>query len=102
MGANRQVINESWDDAATFAEWLSKETGLASSQPTEAQWEYFARAGTKGRYRTGKQWRENATNCSECGNSWDNRMKAPVGSFPPNPWGIYDTAGNVAEWTLDD
>jgi formylglycine-generating enzyme required for sulfatase activity len=100
--SNRPVMNVSWDDANAFAEWLSNESGLTASLPSEAQWEYFARAGTTGRFWTGKTLRKNSANCRECGSQWDNQMTAPVGSFKPNPWGLYDTAGNVAEWTLDD
>lgn len=99
---NRPVINVSWQDAMDFAQWLSNELGLRFSLPTEAQWEYFARAGTKGNYWTGKKLPQNAANCRDCGSRWDEKMTAPVGSFQPNPWGIYDTMGNVAEWTLDD
>jgi formylglycine-generating enzyme required for sulfatase activity len=99
---NRPAINVSWQDAMDFAQWLSNELGLSFSLPTEAQWEYFARAGTKGNYWTGKKLPPDAANCRDCGSRWDGKMTAPVGSFQPNPWGIYDTAGNVAEWTLDD
>ena len=98
----RPVINVSWDDANAFAVWLSAKTGLNFSLPSESQWEYFARAGTTSRYWTGDTLPKNIANCQECGSAFDNRMTAPVGSFKPNPWGLYDTAGNVAEWTLDD
>ncbi|MCK4509931.1 MAG: SUMF1/EgtB/PvdO family nonheme iron enzyme, partial [Desulfuromonadales bacterium] len=99
---NRPAIYVSWEDAQAFAEWMSTETGLNFSLPSESQWEYFARAGTTSRYWTGGSLEKNKANCRECGSKWDNRMTAPVGSFRPNQWGLYDTAGNVAEWTLDD
>lgn len=99
---NRPVINVSWDDAVAYTDWLSKKTGLSLSLPSEAQWEFFARAGSKKRYWTGSKMPKNSANCSNCGSQWDRKMTAPVGSFAPNRWGIYDTAGNVSEWTLDD
>jgi len=99
---NRPVINVSWDEANAYALWLSEQSDFRFSLPTEAQWEYFARAGTTGKYWTGRKLPKNSANCAECGSKWDNKTTAPVGSFKPNPWGIYDTAGNVAEWTLDD
>lgn len=99
---NRPVVNVSWDDANAYAAWLSKETGLNFSLPSEAQWEYFARAGSSGKYWTGRKLLKNSANCLDCGSQWDGKMTAPAGSFPPNRWGVHDTAGNVAEWTLDD
>jgi len=99
---NRPVMNVSWHDANAFAQWLRRELKLNFNLPTEAQWEYFARAGTTTRFWTGNTLPINNANCSECGSEFDNRMTAPVGSFKPNPWGLYDTAGNLAEWTLDD
>jgi formylglycine-generating enzyme required for sulfatase activity len=99
---DRPVINVSWDDAVAFTEWLGSETGLNVSLPSEAQWEYLARAGTTGRYWTGDSLPKNMANCRECGSKWDNQKTAPVGSFPANPWKIHDTMGNVAEWVLDD
>ncbi len=96
------VINVSWEDARAMADWLSKRTGLPISLPSEAQWEYFSRAGTSTTYWTGKKLPPRFAVCANCGTRWDEKLPAPVGSFPPNSWGIYDTAGNVAEWTLDD
>ena len=98
----RPVINITWHDANDFAKWLSSELSLNFNLPTEAQWEYFSRAGTNGNYWSGNKLPPNLANCRGCGSEWDDRMTAPVGSFKPNPWGLFDTAGNVAEWTLDD
>lgn len=98
----RPVTNVSWHDAKAFADWLSKRNKLNFSLPSEAQWEYAARAGTASAFWTGSNLRPNHANCRECGSEWDNRSTAPVGSFPPNRWGIYDMTGNVVEWTLDD
>lgn len=99
---SRPVINVSWHDANAYAEWLSNETGLKFRLPTEAEWEYFARAGTTSPFWTGRKIPKGRANCQDCGSQWDNVRPAPVGSFPPNPWGIYDTIGNVIEWVADD
>ncbi len=99
---NRPIINVSWEDANAYATWLSQQTGLNVSLPSEAQWEYMARAGTTSRFWTGDTLPKNRASCVECGSEFDNRMTAPVGSFMPNRWGIFDTAGNVGEWILDD
>lgn len=99
---DRPVINVTWDDANTYATWLSKQTGLQFRLPTESEWEYFARAGTTTSYWTGDSLPKDTANCRGCGSKWDNKMTAPVGSFPPNPWGIHDTAGNIIEWVQDD
>lgn len=98
---NRPVINVSWVDAIEYAEWLSKETGLDFNLPSESEWEYFARAGTTTPFWNGETLPKGSANCRNCGSEWDSKQSAPVGSFRPNPWGIYDTAGNVLEWTLD-
>ena len=98
---NRPVINVTWEDAVDYAEWLSKETGLDFSLPSESEWEYMARAGTTTPYWSGTSLSKGSANCRECGSEWDNKSTAPIGSFRPNPWGIYDTAGNVSEWAMD-
>lgn len=98
---NRPVINVSWEDANAYAAWLSKETGISFSLPSESQWEYFARAGTTTSYWMGRKIGRNRANCKDCGSQWDNKSTAPVGSFRANPWGVFDTAGNVHEWCLD-
>jgi formylglycine-generating enzyme required for sulfatase activity len=69
--------------------------------PSESEWEYFARAGTTTEFWGGDTFPKGSANCRECGSKWDEMMTAPVGSFPPNHWQIYDTAGNVTEWVLD-
>ncbi len=98
----RPVINVSWDDAVDYAEWLSKETGKSYRLPTEAEWEYAARAGTQTAYWWGDSIGANRANCDGCGSRWDNKQTAPVGSFDPNPFGLYDTVGNVREWTCSE
>ncbi len=98
---NRPVIYVSWQDANAYADWFSEQTGHKFRLPTEAEWEYFARAGTTTPYWSGATLSKGLANCSDCGSKWDNKSTAPVGSFRPNPWGIYDTMGNVIEWVTD-
>ncbi len=95
----RPVTNVSWKDANAYAEWVSEVTGGRYRLPTEAEWEYAARAGTTTDYWWGDEIGENRANCIGCGSQWDHKQTAPVGSFPANPWGLYDTVGNVWEWT---
>jgi len=96
---NRPVINVSWEDAVAYTEWLSKQTGQSYRLPTEAEWEYAARAGTKTNYWWGNDMGKNRANCDGSGSQWSGKKTAPVGSFEPNPFGLYDTVGNVWEWT---
>jgi formylglycine-generating enzyme required for sulfatase activity len=98
---DRPVINVSWDDAVAYTEGLSEQTGEPYRLPTEAEWEYAARAGTDTAYWWGDDLGKNNANCYDCGSQWDKKSTAPVGSFEPNPWGLYDTAGNVWEWVRD-
>jgi formylglycine-generating enzyme required for sulfatase activity len=102
----RPVVEVSWQDAVDYTEWLStKNTKTKQCRlPTEAEWEYAARAGTPTRY----WWGEEVTpggrpmaNCADCGSAWDGRESAPVGSFPANAWGLHDMHGNVWEWVED-
>jgi formylglycine-generating enzyme required for sulfatase activity len=95
------VINVSWKDAVAYAEWLSKQTGKRYRLPTEAEWEFAARAGTTTSYWWGDEVVENRANCRGCGSQWGGEQTAPAGSFKPNPFGLYDTAGNVWEWVQD-
>jgi formylglycine-generating enzyme required for sulfatase activity len=99
--SRRPVVNVSWDDASAYATWLSQQTGKRYRLPTEAEWEYAARAGTQTRYWWGDDPGNNKANCKGCGSQWDNEQTAPVGSFKPNPFGLFDTAGNVWEWVAD-
>ncbi|MFA6244834.1 MAG: SUMF1/EgtB/PvdO family nonheme iron enzyme, partial [Candidatus Hydrogenedentales bacterium] len=117
------VVQVSWDSAMAFCEWLSAKTGSTFTLPTEAQWEFACRAGTTTPLWYGTldddfsrfanvsdathhsvyyphepnalpPWRPADTRFDD---HW--RVSAPVGSFAPNPWGLHDTHGNVAEWT---
>jgi len=103
----RPVINISWDDAIAYANWLSKTTGKHYRLPTAVEWEYAARGNTTSSYWWGNnkddaQERANCRyGCKSLWGSFFNNKTQPVGSFPPNDFGIHDTAGNVAEW-IDD
>jgi formylglycine-generating enzyme required for sulfatase activity len=97
----RPVINVSWQDAQAYANGLSEQTGKRYRLPTEAEWEYAARAGTTTRYSWGDEVGKNNANCRDCGSAWDNKQTAPVGSFAANAFGLHDMAGNVYEWTED-
>jgi formylglycine-generating enzyme required for sulfatase activity len=100
---SRPVINVSWEDAVAYTVWISEETGQSYRLPTEAEWEYAARAGTSTRFWWGDhilQGQKAWANCYNCGSTWDRRL-APVGSFEPNVWGLHDMLGNVSEWVHD-
>jgi formylglycine-generating enzyme required for sulfatase activity len=96
----RPAVNLSWLDAKAFVSWLSQKTGQAYRLPTEAEWEYAARAGTNTAYWWGRDVGSRQANCREC-NAGEPQRTSPVGSFKPNAFGLYDTAGNVAEWVED-
>ncbi len=103
-GVNPQIqpiVEISWQDAQDYASWLSRMTGHKYHLPTEAQWEYAARAGTTFPYWWGRDAGSGNAHCAGCGSGANLRKAAPVGSFEANAWGIYDTSGNVAEWTQD-
>jgi len=98
--ADRPVIDVSWDDAKVFIGWLSQKTGQAYRMPTEAEWEYAARAGTESAYWWGRDVGVGHAKCEGCGGD-PGRQTVPVASFRPNAFGLYDTAGNAAEWVED-
>jgi formylglycine-generating enzyme required for sulfatase activity len=110
------VVNVSWNDAAAFCKWLSKKESKTYRLPTEAEWEYACRAGTKTRYYSGDDPETLAT----VGNvpdatakakflDWKYAIKAadgyvftaPVGSFKPNAFGLYDMHGNAWQRCAD-
>jgi formylglycine-generating enzyme required for sulfatase activity len=96
---NRPVIYVSLEDATAYTEWLSRQTGRHYRLPTEAEWEYSARAGTQTQYWWGNEIGTNRANCWDCATQKDDKMTVPVGSFSPNPFGLYEMVGNVREWT---
>ena len=97
----RPVINVSWQDAVEYTKWLSEQTSKRYRLPTEAEWEYAARGGKETAYWWGKKLVKGMANCDGCGSQWDSKQTGPAGSFKPNPFGLYDTAGNVWEWVED-
>jgi len=97
---NQPVINVSWEDTKLFLSWLSQKTGQKYRLPTEAEWEYAARAGTKTPFWWGRDAGAGHAQCATCVNPPPQKMAA-VGSFRPNGFGLYDTAGNAAEWVED-
>ena len=97
----RPVIHVSWNDAQDYVKWLSVQTGAEYRLPSEAEWEYAARAGSTTKYSWGNELGRNRANCGRCGSQWDGDRTAPVGSFRPNGFGLHDMHGNVAEWVQD-
>ncbi len=86
-------------NALRYCQWLSDKTGDFYRLPTEAEWEYACRAGTK----TAFSWGEKAKEATNFAWFYENSAGSyqKVGTKKPNPWGLYDMHGNVAEWTLD-
>lgn len=99
------VINVNWEDAQAYAAWLSAGTGQEYRLLSEAEWEYVARAGTQ----SARHWGESEGEQCRYANGDDYDLScsdgyeytAPVGSYQPNGFGLYDVLGNVWEWTQD-
>ena len=91
----------SWDDAHAYVQWLSSQTGKTYRLPSEAQWEYAALANTDSRYWWGRQLDSGRAHCFNCDTGLNPRAPTKVGRFPASPYGLHDTAGNVAEWVRD-
>ncbi len=98
---DRPVINVSWEDANAFVTWLARETGEPYRLPTEAEWEYAARAGTSTVYLWGNEIGFGLANCTGCGSNFDGDRTSPVGTFAANRFGLHDMHGNVWEWVQD-
>jgi formylglycine-generating enzyme required for sulfatase activity/energy-coupling factor transporter ATP-binding protein EcfA2 len=97
----RPVINVSWDDAQKYVAWLSQVTGKTYRLLSEAEYEYAARAGTTTAYPWGDNIGQGNANCAVCGSQFDNKQAAPVGTFAPNRFSLYDMVGNVFQWVED-
>ena len=97
----RPVMNITWFEAQSYLKWLSKKTGYTYRFPTEAEWEFAARGGTTTEFWWGDEVGENLANCRDCKSKWSKKGSAPVGSFSPNPYGLYDVHGNEWEWLQD-
>lgn len=102
------VMHVSWNDAHAYTRWLSQKTGARYRLPTDAEWEYAARAGSTTTYSWGAEPSHDYANFgeNECcvgrvegADTWVNT--SPVGSFPPNAFGLHDVSGNVYEWVED-
>ena len=101
------VVGVSWDDAQLYLQWLSEQTGQAYRLPSEAEWEYACRAGTKSAFSFGDEISTGLANYD--GNyTYNGSAKGPFrkgtnrgGAYPPNPWGLFDMHGNVWEWVQD-
>jgi formylglycine-generating enzyme required for sulfatase activity len=98
---SRPVINVNYSDAIAYTKWLTKKAGKKYRLPSESEWEYAARAGTTTQFYWGNEIGTNNANCDGCGSQWDKKSTSPVGSFPANPFGLFDMAGNVRQLTQD-
>jgi formylglycine-generating enzyme required for sulfatase activity len=112
---NHPAVCLSWNDGVALAKWLSEKNEGTIRLPTEAEWEYASRAGTT----TARFWGDDPSQACQYANVADQTAKkeinftythdcddgyvftSPVGTFLPNPWGLYDMLGNVWEWTAD-
>lgn len=90
------VVNVSWSDAQAYIKWLSEKTGAAYRLPTEWEWEYACRAGSLRSFSISEGLSYERANYGAVGRT------QPVGSYPPNPWGLSEMHGNVWEWCESD
>ena len=106
--AKRPVINVDWNDARLYINWLNAMTDRDDCRlPSEAEWEYAARAGTTTEYAlpapdgSNDIAGEGLANCRGCAKGSDMDQTAPVANFEPNAWKLFDMHGNVFEWVED-
>jgi formylglycine-generating enzyme required for sulfatase activity len=100
-GEDFPAVMVSWVEATQYAAWLSHKTGHTYRLPTEAEYEYAERAGTTSPYYWGQTIGKGNANCIGCGSAVDGTGSTKVGSFPPNAFGLFDTAGDAFEWVED-
>jgi formylglycine-generating enzyme required for sulfatase activity len=93
--------NVDWDDAAAYAKWLSDKTGKKYRLPTEAEWEYAARAGTKTSYWWGDKVSAEYASCRDCGGEYSKLTPPSSASLKANPFGLVSMSGGIAEWVMD-
>jgi formylglycine-generating enzyme required for sulfatase activity len=89
-----------WNQTSSFIDWLSEKSGKLYRLPTEAEWEYAARAGNSTAYSWGNQMQPDRANCIGCNGKQKTTLVVSE-SLLPNDWGLYDMAGNIAEWVQD-
>lgn len=94
------VTNVSWTDAQQYVAWLARATGKPYRLPSEAEWEYAARGGTQTKYWWGDKLLPGMAACKDCGDA-ATEQPVKVGSFKPNPFGLYDMGGGVDQWVED-
>ena len=103
------VVQVSWNDAIRYCRWLSTQTGRAYRLPTEAEWEYAARAGTQTRYWWGDTFDSTKLNSPDTWRTGDSQewpegrhtLTTEVDAYPPNPFGLHDMLGNTWDWVVD-
>ncbi|MBR0742048.1 SUMF1/EgtB/PvdO family nonheme iron enzyme [Bradyrhizobium liaoningense] len=94
------VSNVSWTDAQQYAAWLAQATKKPYRLLSEAEWEYAARGGTQSKYWWGDKLQPGMAGCKDCGDLAA-EQPAKVGSFKPNPFGLYDMGGGIDQWVED-
>ncbi len=99
--AGRPIDIVNYVDAQKYCAWLSSKTGRTYQLPTEAMWEYACRAGTTTPFNTGQEITTFQANFMGRPEGVFRGVTSPVGSFPPNPWGLHEMHGNAAEWCAD-
>jgi formylglycine-generating enzyme required for sulfatase activity len=97
------VVRVSWEDAVAYCDWLSETIGREYRLPSEAEWEYACRAGSRAPFAGGDELSNEDANFlyDENGTRMGIGKRTPAGAFPPNQFGLHDMHGNVCEWVAD-
>jgi formylglycine-generating enzyme required for sulfatase activity/serine/threonine protein phosphatase PrpC len=95
------VLDVSWDDTVDYTRWLSKQTGKQYRLLSESEWEYVSRAGSTSSFWWGTSAGTNNAHCFDCKSDFNTGKPAKIGTYKPNKFGLYDTAGNLFEWVHD-